>query len=136
MVQQSYEDVVGKSIFQAWPKVRDYGLIDVFQRIIKTGNHEHYPAKLYADGKLQRWFENFVYQLPTGEIVAVYNDVTENKKAEEEINKSRERLQILHKILRHDMANNFAVIKSAIGIYKKNLTIICSQKLKIGLMEA
>lgn len=35
-----------------------------------------------------------------------------------EINKQRNRLQIINKILRHDFANDFAVIKSALRLYR------------------
>ncbi|MEA2095125.1 MAG: PAS domain S-box protein [Candidatus Cloacimonadota bacterium] len=46
-------------------------------------------------------------------------DITEQKRAGEEIRNSRERLKMLNKIIRHDIANDFIVIKSAINIYRR-----------------
>lgn len=46
-------------------------------------------------------------------------EITERKKAETEIKKSREMLQIINKILRHDLANDFTVIKSAVNLFIK-----------------
>ena len=41
------------------------------------------------------------------------------KKNVEEINNSKERLQMLNKIIRHDLTNDFTVIKSAVNIFRK-----------------
>ncbi len=48
----------------------------------------------------------------------IIEDITRRKRAEEEINRHREQLKLINTILRHDLANNLAVIKSAIRIYK------------------
>lgn len=79
------EDVIGRSIHEVRPGINEFGLLDLFKRVWATGVPEHYPVSLYRDDRLQRWYENFVYRLPSGEIVAVYDDVTERKQAEEEI---------------------------------------------------
>ena len=39
---------------------------------------------MYKDHRISGWRENYIYKLPSGEIVAVYNDVTESKIAKEE----------------------------------------------------
>ena len=46
-------------------------------------------------------------------------DVTERKKAEEALRDSKERIQMLNKIIRHDISNDLAVINSAVKIYKR-----------------
>ncbi len=79
------EDLIGKSIVQVFPGVREFGLFDVFQRVWKTGESEHHPISLYKDERLVGWRENYVYKLSSGEIVAIYDDLTERKRAEEQI---------------------------------------------------
>jgi PAS domain S-box-containing protein len=79
------EELVGKKLTDAFPGVREFGLFDVIRRVWKTGIPEHFPTKLYKDSRIQGWRENYVYKLPTGEVVAVYEDVTERRRAEEEI---------------------------------------------------
>jgi len=39
-----------------------------------------------VDENYSNWYENYVFKAPTGEVVAIYNDVTEKKLAELEIN--------------------------------------------------
>lgn len=46
------------------------------------------------------------------------NEINERKKAEETVKIGRERLKMLNKIIRHDLSNDFIVIKSAIKLYK------------------
>jgi PAS domain S-box-containing protein len=80
----SKKKVIGKKVKEVFPSVKDFGLLDVFQRVWKTGKPEAHPVSQYKDDRIAGWRDNFVYKLPTGEIVAIYDDVTEAKKAEEE----------------------------------------------------
>ena len=89
------EDLIGKSVLKVFPGIRKFGLFDVFKRVWKTGKPEHYPASLYKDGRISVWFENYVYKLPSGEIVAVFEDITERKKAEAELQESKKKYQEL-----------------------------------------
>lgn len=77
------EDVVGKSIFEIFPGMETFGLPAVLQRVYKTGIPEVFPLSEYKDEHIQGWRENYVYRLPSGEIVAVYDDQTEKKRAED-----------------------------------------------------
>ena len=89
-------EVVGKSLFDLRPNIDDYGLIDIFRKVWKTGNPAFYPAKIYTDEKYANYYENRVFRLPSGEIVAVYDDVTRQKKAEEELRYSENRYRSVY----------------------------------------
>ncbi|MBN1431821.1 MAG: PAS domain S-box protein [Methanomicrobiaceae archaeon] len=87
----SKEDVIGRSVREVFPGIDEFGLLEVFRRVWKTGTPEHLPTSLYHDERIVSWRENFVYRLPSGEIVAIYDDVTEAKKAEQAIKASEAR---------------------------------------------
>lgn len=81
------EDIIGKPVTEVFPGVVDMGLFDVFQRVFKSGTPEPHPAARYNNRLHSFWFETYVYKVPSGEIVAVYDDVSERKHAEDELQK-------------------------------------------------
>jgi PAS domain S-box-containing protein len=76
------EELIGKSVMDVFPGVKQFGLFDVFQRVYKTGTPEHHPISVYKDERVAGWRENYVYRLPSGQIVAVYDDVSTRKRTE------------------------------------------------------
>jgi PAS domain S-box-containing protein/putative nucleotidyltransferase with HDIG domain len=89
------EDILGKSVLKVFPGIKDFSLFKVFQEVWKTGKPQHYPLSLYQDQRITGWRENYIYKMPSGEIVAVYDDITERKQVEKELKDSEERLKIL-----------------------------------------
>jgi PAS domain S-box-containing protein len=76
------EELIGKSVAEVFPGVKQFGLFEVFQRVYKTGKPEHHPISVYKDKRIAGWRENYVYRLPSGQIVAVYDDVSARKRTE------------------------------------------------------
>ncbi len=83
-------DVLGRPLLEVFPGAGEFGLLRVLKRVYETGRPENMPVSLYTDGRLEGWRENYVYKLPSGEVVAVYDDVTERKQAKE----ASERLEV------------------------------------------
>ncbi len=79
------ESIIGRRVTDMFPGVKELGLFDVFQRVWRTGKPEHLPLTLYKDSRISHWVENYVYKLPSGEVVAVYDDITKRKRAESEL---------------------------------------------------
>jgi len=76
------EKLIGKSVTEVFPGVKQFGLFDVFRRVYKTGTPEHHPVSVYKDERIAGWRENYVYRLPSGQVVAVYDDVSARKRTE------------------------------------------------------
>ena len=95
MDKTSRENAVGKRVTEVFPGVKEMGLFDIFRQVLKTGKAEHLPTTLYKDGRISGWRENHVYKLPSGEIVAVYDDVTERQVALEKLQNERNLLRTL-----------------------------------------
>lgn len=90
------EEVVGKSVTEVFPYVmdKDFDLFSTFQEVNRDGETKYHPLTLYKDERVKQWVENTVYKLDNGEIVAVYDDTTEQRIAEENLKKSEENLKI------------------------------------------
>jgi PAS domain S-box-containing protein len=73
--------------------VKEFGIFSVFQRVWRTGKSEYFPPAIYRDERdRETWRESWVYRLTSGEIVTVYNEITERKRAEEALRESEARL--------------------------------------------
>jgi PAS domain S-box-containing protein len=90
------ERIIGRKVTEVFPGVIDMGLLDTFRRVWKTGKPEFNPAAVYKDKHLISWRENYVYKLPSGEIMAIYEDITERKQAEIELQESEDRFRNLY----------------------------------------
>jgi len=76
------QDLIGKSVTEVFPSVKEFGLFDVFRRVYRTGTPEHHPVSVYKDNRITGWRENYVYKLPSGHLIAIYDDITERKRSE------------------------------------------------------
>ena len=94
--ETSKQDVLGRRVTEVFPGVPEMGLLEVFQRVWRTGQPEHHPATLYRDERMVGWRENYVYKLPSGEVVTVYDDVTARRNVEEDLRRSETKFRTLY----------------------------------------
>ncbi len=121
--QSTLEEVAGKKVTDVFPGVVEMGLFGVFQRVWQTGKPEHLPVTTYADERIFQWAENYVYKLPAGEVVAVYEDITEKKKLEQELFQAQkmEAIGTLAGGIAHDFNNILAAILGYAEMARMNL---------------
>jgi PAS domain S-box-containing protein len=92
----SREKVIGGRVSDVFPGTKDLGFFDVIQRVWKTGKPEYFSGAYYQDHQIPpSWRENYVYKLSSGEIVAVYQDVTRVKLAQKALEESEQRFRDL-----------------------------------------
>ena len=90
------EKVIGRRVTDVFPGTKDLGIFDVFQSVWQTGKPEYFSGGVYQDHRTPpSWRESYVYKLSSGEIVAVYQDVTEQKLAQKALQESEKRFRDL-----------------------------------------
>jgi len=78
-------DVISCDAREAFPGLESCGLLDVLRRVGSTGEPERVEAFVYRDDWGESWREAYVYKLPSGEIVLVYEDVTEDMRRQADL---------------------------------------------------
>ncbi|MEN8302494.1 MAG: PAS domain S-box protein [Campylobacterota bacterium] len=81
------ESVIGKQLTDIFPGVKDYGLFEVLQRVYESGKNEVFDLKFYEDGRISGWRKNEIIKLPNGDVMAMYEDLTQEKQLEERVKK-------------------------------------------------
>ncbi|MEW6138611.1 MAG: PAS domain S-box protein [Thermodesulfobacteriota bacterium] len=88
------EDVIGKRLLDIAPNMGRYGLLDGLRNVYRTGVPQHLPAFYYRDEYREGWREMYLYRLSNGEVVEIYDDITQRKQAEIEISVLNETLEL------------------------------------------
>ncbi len=87
--------LLGKRVTEVFPGVKKFGLFDVFKKVWETGRAIHFPLSIYEDDRIKGYRENDVFKLPSGRIVAIYKDLTEQKRYEEKLKLSEKKYRHL-----------------------------------------
>jgi PAS domain-containing protein len=114
------EEVIGKKLTKAFPGVKPMGLFEVLRRVNASGNPESLTESQYRDERISGWRRNYVYKLSTGEIVAVYDDITKEKQAEMSLSERAKETEKFNQLL-VGRENKMTELKEEVSRLKKLL---------------
>ncbi len=87
-------EVKGKYLHDLFPGASIYGLVQAMRKVYKTGTPKFIPLKEYQDKRISQWVENYVFKLPSGNLVAIYKDTSKEKKNVYELKEYKDRLDL------------------------------------------
>ena len=71
------DQVIGKTLTELFPYAVEKGFLQILQRVNTTGVSQSLLLHYFDDKGVENWRDNYIYKLPSGEIVAVYQDVSQ-----------------------------------------------------------
>ncbi len=74
-------------------------LSDGIRRVHTTGNPEHISTTTHRRHHRKQYKDNYIFSLDSGEIVVVYDDITEKKNLEKELKHSKAKLTLQNRII-------------------------------------
>ncbi len=89
----SKERVLGTRLLESFPNMGKSPLFKTLKEVYKDGNSRYLAPFYYQDAQREGWRENYIYKLKTGEIVALFDDVTESMNYKIELQETNEELR-------------------------------------------
>lgn len=86
ILKLSFKEAEGKKIKEIFPPGSEPGLLDFLTRVAETGDASCFPATGSSHGAKDLWIDFNAYTLDNGELVVVFDDVTERVDMINEIN--------------------------------------------------
>ncbi len=77
-------EILGKNASEVLPGIKGSELMEIVKSVWESGKHERRTLSIEQPGGLGTWRIYFVARLPTGEIITIFDEVTEKPGAEEE----------------------------------------------------
>jgi PAS domain S-box-containing protein len=71
------EEVIGKTLTEAFPGAEEFGILKALRKVWKSGNPESLSVTKYIDERISGWRENYLFKISTGEVIAIYTDFSE-----------------------------------------------------------
>ena len=116
------KSVIGKYVSEVFPNAEKYGFLKHLQEAYKTGKLVHMPTTYYKDKFREGWRNNFIFKLPSGEVISLYTDETEKVKTQTELKLNQDTLQAI-----------FDCIPDVIGLQDVDNNIIRYNKAALSL---
>lgn len=100
----SREKLINKKVTEVFPGAKDFGILSAMRQVYQTGRSLYLPVSFYKDNRVEGWKENFIFKLPSGEIVVIYEDITKRKIEEQNFKQNLEDLEkINHNLINREM---------------------------------
>jgi signal transduction histidine kinase/pSer/pThr/pTyr-binding forkhead associated (FHA) protein/ActR/RegA family two-component response regulator len=133
----SKRNALGKSYLDVCPHYKDTAIEETLRRVARTGSSES-GSLTFTDGEeIAGWRDYYAYRLPSGEVVVIFDDVTERKRAERDQRALQEQLVISQKMesigaFAGGIAHNFRNILQAVSGNTEFLEFVCGDKQEIA----
>jgi PAS domain S-box-containing protein len=105
-------EVIGRKIWEFWPKVMGSGLEELYHQVIETGKGASVEYLAHR-GDESSWLEVRAYPALNGGLAVFYRDINERKQAEEKLKEADRRKDEFLAMLAHELRNPLAPIAAA-----------------------
>jgi PAS domain S-box-containing protein len=118
-------DMIGKKVTDVFPGIKKFGLLKVLEEVYKNGKPRTH-LNVYKDNRISGWRENYVIKLASGEVAAIYLNLTENKVKEDKLKE----IETNFKLITENSSDLISII--SLSLNPKYLFVSSSYKNMLG----
>ena len=106
-------EVIGRKVWEIWPKVVGSGLGELYHQVMETGRGASVEYRRVTGDDEVSWVEVRAYPALNGGLAVFYRDINERKQAEEKLKEADRRKDEFLAMLAHELRNPLAPIAAA-----------------------
>lgn len=92
------QDIIGETLLQKYPNIAKSPLLKALQQVYISGEDLKLPPFYYKDNKREGWIESYVYKLPSGEVVTIFDDVSRREEYQQALMESEEKFRTIYEM--------------------------------------
>jgi len=96
LIHRKREDILNKPLLSILKNATQYGLMDIIKRVQESDEPTSMKAHFYEDEHFKGWFNSYVYNLPSGECVHIFHDISDQVEAGNELKQKQKELELLN----------------------------------------
>jgi PAS domain S-box-containing protein len=108
------EDILGRPVGAVWPHMTEEASLQVLWRVWRTSDPETHATRTEGPDGTERWYDDHLFRLPTGDVVEIYSDVTAARRAQESL---RSREAEMHAVF--DLAGIPMIVMDTRGAFRR-----------------
>ncbi|HSV36586.1 MAG TPA: GAF domain-containing protein, partial [Ramlibacter sp.] len=113
-------DVIGRKVWEVFPKVVNSGLHELYEQVMVTGKGSSIEYKRVLDGDEISWMEVRAYPALDGGLAVFYRDINERKRGEQKLKEADRRKDEFLAMLAHELRNPLAPIAAAAELLSRS----------------
>ncbi|MFW6025443.1 MAG: diguanylate cyclase domain-containing protein [Candidatus Woesearchaeota archaeon] len=93
-VDKKRDKVLNQRVSEIFPFINNLSLIKKMRKVFESGERLDYPFIYFENSSLKRAFNFKIIKLNNSEVAVFFNEITKDKKREEELKRIKERLEL------------------------------------------
>jgi PAS domain S-box-containing protein len=112
LIGRSMNDLIWKEFDEIWPEAEDIGVKDRYLEVLKTGTNIEYEEIFHKDDNIKLALRIKVFAITGKKLGVAFEDITESKKSQTEIQRQLSEKEILMREAHHRIKNNLISVEN------------------------